>query len=336
MAYTHLVSQSPATGAIAMYQLISTLMSAGWLKKMDSDGTTYSSSGVQVTSGGTSTNGLGNNSAWVRLQAPAVNGGSVSNQKREIIIQRGTLDIVYRIKYSASAGFTGGSPGSVQVPSAADEVIMSGAGTDASPTYSTIFPGNATYHWHIACGGAAEFYSFYAFANPSATPTIQSMILLDVMATNSFPLTDPDPAVFYVSGNTNSAMTEIITANAVVSNVTNPAKARAWLGGTSNAGILTSGTNNQNVNLMSYTYWGNTSNAFGSNPFSGKDDLVGFGWGRNASGTTTPNGWKGYSTLFYQGSMIRTPLDTADTVGTKDRIYIAGAWGSWNNTSPVI
>ena len=92
MAYTFSVNNAPLTGATAMYTLISTLMSAGWLKKADSDGTTYSSTGVQVTSGNSGTNGLGNTNAWVRLQAPAVNQGTVVNQTREITIQRGTTD----------------------------------------------------------------------------------------------------------------------------------------------------------------------------------------------------------------------------------------------------
>jgi hypothetical protein len=74
MAYTFSVNNSPATGAVAMYTLISTLVTAGWTKVMDSDGTTYSASGVQVTSGNVGTNGLGNSSAWVRLKAPLVGG----------------------------------------------------------------------------------------------------------------------------------------------------------------------------------------------------------------------------------------------------------------------
>lgn len=116
MAYTFLVNQTPATGAVAMYQLISTLMTAGWLKKMDSDGTTYSATGVQITSGASGTNGLGNNNAWVRLQSPTTNGGTIVDQTREITIQRGSSDTGWRIKYSAHGKFVGGVPNAISTP----------------------------------------------------------------------------------------------------------------------------------------------------------------------------------------------------------------------------
>jgi len=80
MAYTFSVNNSIGTHntpAHAIWFIISTLMSAGWTKVMDSDGTTYSAAGTQVTGPNTGTNGLDNNRAWVRLQAPPVNGGAV-------------------------------------------------------------------------------------------------------------------------------------------------------------------------------------------------------------------------------------------------------------------
>lgn len=46
----------------------------------------------------------------------------------------------WRVKVSPRAGFTGGSPSATRVPSAADERVWWGGGTDASPTYQSIFP----------------------------------------------------------------------------------------------------------------------------------------------------------------------------------------------------
>ena len=45
-----------------------------------------------------------------------------------------------RLKVSPRAGFTGGSPSATRVPSATDERVVRGGGTDASPTYTALFP----------------------------------------------------------------------------------------------------------------------------------------------------------------------------------------------------
>ncbi len=337
MAYTFFVNTIPNTGSVAIYSLISTLMTAGWLKKSDSDGTTFSNTGVQVTSGAAGANGLGNTKAWVRLQAPAVNGGAVVNQTRELIIQRGTLDTDWRIKYSASAGFTGGIPSATVVPSATDEVWMMGAGTDALPTFLTWFSAtNKTYYWHVLCGGANEYYSFVAWQilvgnNISG---LKNGIALDIMVSGSFPAVDPDPAVMYASSAGGTAFNEI-TSNSTWpnTNVTNPAKARAWLGSTSAAtGSLS--TNNVNVGILTQPDAGGTLN-FGTNPYTGKEDMMPCLWGNLG---TSPKGTKGFSTIFQTGGIVHNHMETCDTVfsGSKDKIWVGKLWLPWNGTLPAI
>jgi len=331
MTYTFSVNNSPVTGGLAIYNIVSALMSAGWLKKMDSDGTTYSATGVQVTSGNVGTNGLNNTNAWVRLQAPAVNGGSVVNQTREITIQRGANSLSWRIKYSASALFTGGTPGISQTSSSADEVFMLGGGTDASPTFYSWLPADGGYRWHVVAGGAAEFYSFVAWSQTIGSITGTTVMCLDVMAAGSFPATDVDPAVMYCSTN-GITITEIILAGFVTTTQTNPAKARAWLGATSAAGAsLTS--NNVGVGITNYggIIGGST---FGHNPWSNKEDLLPCLWG--SAGTTLPRGVKGFSTLF----MFGTILHNNGTVGSfsiaKDKIFFGNLWFPWSGTGPLI
>ena len=136
------------TGAKAIWAWIATLKAAGWTQADSSDGTTRAAG--QVTGGGTSTNGLGNSNAWVRLQMPTQNG-----VVREITIQRGTTDLVWRLKYSFAAGFTGGSPSASVTPSATDERILHGSGTDASPTFATLMPTNATYRFAAYAGDSS-------------------------------------------------------------------------------------------------------------------------------------------------------------------------------------
>lgn len=50
-----------------------------------------------------------------------------------------------RWKVSLRAGFGGGSPSPTQVPSAVDEVVLLGGGTDAAPTYEALFPASASW-----------------------------------------------------------------------------------------------------------------------------------------------------------------------------------------------
>ncbi len=341
MAYTFSVNNAPANGAIAIYTLITTLITAGWIKKMDSDGTTYSSTGVQVTGSGTGTNGFGNTSAWIRLQSPATNGGSVLNQTRELIFQRGTTDLVWRIKYSASAGFTGGSPAGAVVPSSTDEVYMTGAGTDAAPTYTSWFGVNGTYRWHVGAGGADEFYSFYAISVANSQTVVSSSsntcMFLDIMAPGSYSPLDVDPAVIYFSSATGTAaLSEIITTVAVTVNIANPSKARAWFGATSAAAGAIVGHNNCNVSLVPYGSSVGGTGIVGTNPWSDGDDLLPALYVNK--NIIPPCGIKGFSTLLMFGSMQHVNMFVIDTVttGTRDKIFFQNVWLPWSGAVPLI
>ncbi len=340
MAYTFSVANTPLTGSAAMYLIKTTLVTAGWSVLADSDGTTYNATGGQVTGGGPGTNGLGNVRAWLRLRAP-----TVGSNTREITIQRSatgvaaTDDRAWRIKYSANAGFTGGSPAATVTPSAADEVFMLGGGTDSSPTFSPAswFAANNTYRWHIAAGGAAESYSFVAWALTSSTTTGLNSIALDVMLAGSYSSLDVDPAVMYCSDTSVQASLAAITASTAAggANVTAPALARAWLGSVSNAGASIT-TNNVNVSIIT---WGTNfggGNTVAANPFSTKDTLVPVFWARRPNpGFIHPCGGKGFSTLFQAGSVARTNVDSCDVGGTRTKFYYGGLWLPWDGSVPA-
>jgi hypothetical protein len=335
MAYTFSIANTPASGAVAMYLIKTTLVTAGWAVVADSDGSTYNATGGQVTTGAAGAGGLGNANAWIRLQAP-----TVGSNTREITIQRANSGVVatddraWRIKYSANAHFTGGSPGVSQTGSATDEVFILGGGTDASPTFTASwFAANGGYRWHIAAGGATELYSFYAIALTSATTTQQNAMFLDVMAAGSYSSSDVDPAVMYCSSAAASAIgiSEVISSAFPISaNVTNPALARAWLGATSAAGASIT-SNSVNVNMV--TYGSNFGNAtsLAVNPFSTKDTLVFTLWGRKwGSNPYPPAGIKGISTLFLTGSMSRTNLDTNLSL---TKIWYGKLWLPWDGVT---
>lgn len=165
MAKFHDSNSIPATGAVAIYTLISTLIAAGWTKVADSDGTTYSSSGVQVTSGAAGTNGLGNANAWVVVRDPA--------GRREFCFQRTTTNLLWRIKFSEAARFSVGSPSATRVPQGGvmaggsgvtDEIVLFGSGTDAAPTGATLFDADGTAHRvHCLAQSTADAGGVYYF-----------------------------------------------------------------------------------------------------------------------------------------------------------------------------
>jgi len=332
MAYTFSVNNIPLTGSVAVYQLVSTLVSAGWLKKMDSDGTTYSSTGVQVTSGASGTNGLGNSNAWVRLQSPPTNGGTIVNQTREITFQRGTTDLVWRVKYSASALFTGGTPGISQTPSSTDEVFMAGGGTDASPTFYALFNTNQTYHWNVACGGFADGYSFIGWSVAAGTLNgAATNIFLDVLASGTYPATDVDPAVMHCD-NSGTIFNTVFAAAFPSTNLTNPALARAWLGATSAAGASLV-TNSVNVGMVSFNQFGKSA-SISTNQWTKKNNFYPAMWGSNFS---SPKGIKGFSTLFKFAAVNRVGLTTygVASANAKDIISTGQIWVPWNGTDPA-
>lgn len=339
MAYKFFVNNTFNNGAQAMWKLVTSLVTAGWVVKADSDGTTYAAGGGQVTGGGTGAHGLDNASAWIRVQAPSV---GASGQTREFTFQRGTADARYwRIKYSASAGFIIGAAAIVVTPTAADEVVMFSLGTDAAPAFTNWFP-NTDFRWHVACGGGAESYSFYAFGMMVGTNSTANGMCLDVMASGSYSDLDIDPAVVYVSGSNGSGyefgsshVFSVADMNGL-GNVTNPSLARAWLGPTSQAGIATAGTNNQRVAMATYSTNGMGAYGLGRCPWNNVEDMLPVWWMRSPSALPLPAGLKGRSTLFTLGSVMKPNMVTIDYARVKDFVSIGGPNGIAPITSTYI
>ena len=71
MAYTFLTNQTPATAAVAIYNLKTTFKAAGWTVPRSSDGTTYNNSGDQISAGTSGAGGMDNARAWFVIQEPA-------------------------------------------------------------------------------------------------------------------------------------------------------------------------------------------------------------------------------------------------------------------------
>lgn len=308
MAFTQFINgTSPATGAVALWSVIQMWIAAGATKLMDSDGTTYSSSGTQVTGGGSGTNGLGNTSAWVRIQFP---------DGRELTIQRGSGNTAWRIKYSKAAGFTGGSPSATQTPTATDQAIRYGGGTDASPTYGSWLATDNTYQLYGGCDPVSGWWFATRITIGGAT---SAGAWMDVLGTPA--VGDLDPSTIGIA-NTSAPFTAAgLADNSATLTGTG---VYSWLnfGGGSASYVATPAL--VISDWISVVWPGNA----GVNPNTNKDQLRLIEYGRKpGAGTTGP---KGISSFVAWLSATRSAGETFTITTTRDRIVFGVVSFPWN------
>lgn len=175
------------------------LKAAGWTTVKSSDGTTYNAGGEQITHNGTGAGGFGNTNAYRVQQDP---GG-----RRQLCWQGGTNALNTgshaRIKVSELAGFSGGSPGAARVPSATDEQVLLGAGTDATPTYGTLWTpsiSGARLHAVAESTSIGNVYGFNFFCtNIAAATQSNGVFFCEPMAPGSYRAGDVSPCVWFCS-----------------------------------------------------------------------------------------------------------------------------------------
>lgn len=184
------VNSVVAAGA-AMFNLKTVLKLAGWTTTKSSDGTTYDATGDQITTGTSGAGGMLNNHAWYVVRDPG--------SRRQVCVQNNTSGSV-RVKMSELAGFVGGSPSATRVPSATDEQVLYGAGTDASPTYTLLFGGSARLHCWAESNPIGNVYGFGLFETTVAAATQASgQFFCEAMAPGSYRPADASPCVWYIN-----------------------------------------------------------------------------------------------------------------------------------------
>jgi len=177
---------TPATSCVGMYTARTRIISGGgWTSVKDSDATTYSSSGVQLSTGASGAGGLGNDRAWFVIQH--------SSGVQWCFQVVSVASITWRVKVSPSAGFTT-SPSATQTPSASDELVIWGAGTDASPTGAQLFPTDGTYR--LECEAESTYGGWSVHAFPTGGGATRTVIRHDPLATGTYPSGDTAPWVF--------------------------------------------------------------------------------------------------------------------------------------------
>jgi len=191
MADGSIVNQVRTTTGLFWYDLLLMLTAAGWVVKASGDGLAAYSSTTTVFSGGgaSGANGFANSGAWVRLQDP----GGV----REFVLQHNNSTGI-RLKISPAAKFTGGSGSATRVPSATDEQVPEGSGTDASPTYVTFLASvtGGTIKSHGFASGASPYGWWMGAKTIGSTTTMQ--IVWDPVNGNA---ADTDKLVYTFRGN---------------------------------------------------------------------------------------------------------------------------------------
>jgi len=161
-----------------------------WRVRTSSTGSVYAQQGDVIASSAS----LGALS-WFVLQGKGRSDAGVV-VRRELCFQLDGAGLC-RIKYSPRGGFVGGSPSTTRVPSATDEQLVWGGGTDASPTFAVLLPVSGV--WMIARFSEAED-AFFLLCYPVGGGLPTAALLLETVPTlyslgGAF--VDSDPAVVY-------------------------------------------------------------------------------------------------------------------------------------------
>jgi hypothetical protein len=328
MTFYYNPNQTPTTGSMAMFSFKEQLKVAGWIVKGSGDATSFSTTADIIVSGATGATGLSNTSAWFRVQCPSMGGVT-----RELCVQRSTTSAQWRIKYSYSAGFTGGAPSATRTPSATDEQYIIGGGTDAAPTFGILFGADASYKYHVAAADSNDGYMFYSVAYAHNAGVLTHILYMDQMQADSVNALDNDGYVFFANNSISTTNTANVHGTSVATNVYAP---QCWL----KKGL--SGETWGVVPIMAYYYvdTGNTTTyspkAIGINSFDGKDVGLPAIYAKPSNTPGANAGFKGIGRLHKLASSNRSNGTPFDLVTVRDKMQVEIFIFPWNGSVPLV
>lgn len=134
MTWQSTVNIGPTDADEGIFELKALMKANSWNLLGSGDGdSNFSNSGSDVITGfGSGPNGIANTNAWWRIQSPDL--------QREYLFYRNTGLGDWELRYSESAGFTGGAPGPNTPPTATDEEVA----------FSGFSTANGTVFFHMA------------------------------------------------------------------------------------------------------------------------------------------------------------------------------------------
>lgn len=323
MSLSYNVNTTPATGSVAMYNLKTLLKDQGWTVPRSSDGSTYSSSADLITTGAAGAGGMANSSAWFIIKQP------VSAGTRAFCIQRGTTNLVWRVKYGFGGSFTGGAPDATTTPTSTDEQIVTGAGSDAVPTFGALFTTDGTYRHHMMADSDCTRFWSICYATGGGNPA--GVHFLDALSAGTYPAEDVDPVVmhFYAQADDISSATPVVCSTGAL----NTGRIYGFIAkGLAGEGFVA-------IPPMAY-FTGNGSVYaaplyLGQNPHNSKEDLLPMIYGRSTT-ATSPTGYKGVSSLFKWIGHLRTTADALTVSTASDRIVFGNMVANWNGSVPLV
>lgn len=297
--------------------------------------------------------GWGNANSWARVQDP---GGG-----REFIFQHNNTVSSHgaRIKYSASAKFTGASNGAVSAtnpPTATDERYLWGTNSGVSTTWmpDNVFVGDTVFQG--AAMAAAPYGFWFACQTPGTQLRWMGMLLDPVVSVAE----DPDPCVIHITG-TALTVNDSFSINSISAPMGRPiGTSGTWTqacGGSNpgNYAYMDIGkTAFLDVQPLMYTCHGPSSTGvmalvggsfsyqtlpgaatafIGVNQFNSQPDALPVAWARAAltGNTTACAGLKGWSTMMRWTTVIRGSF--VDTLDNKTWVCVGPFWLPWDGVT---
>jgi hypothetical protein len=270
-----------------------------------------------------------------------------------IVVQRGTTSHVWKIKYSKAGQYDRGLATNQNAPSVpastipSDDVTVAGGGTDASPTFSTIFlntlDGVARHNVVANDGLSGETapFGFWAVSFPAGGGNPAHGFLFDPMINGTTAPQDADPFVFFVDTNAGSEATFVANQANSYGDVAGGV-CTAWF----RYGMQNAGQEFNSVGALSYAYRNSIAYSqivpgaaatypLGVNSHNSNDDLFPVAYARSAvlGGLA---GYKGVSSLVSWVTTERTTGDTFTLSTVRDRIYMRSVVLQWDGSVPAV
>lgn len=280
---------SNATSVVYEFYKFMNSLSGIWYISASSDGTAVAGGfdplgGAAIKSASSGSLGMSNNLSWFVLTQGSSTSG---NAAKSFCFQRGNGDNLFRIKYSASAGFISGGSAQ-QVPSAPDEKVILGSGTDASPGFAQLFrvSSGAQINCHFVCDTTSR--GWVMFGNEFNSGSVSFFHTFDPVSTTN--TGDADASVIVLDNSTSSATASVDFFNG------NKGKLWCWY----NKGLSSERFDNlqafdpssANVQILGSSY------SLPTSPYTLKDGMMPVIYGRRANSTPAfPSGIKGQSSL---------------------------------------
>jgi hypothetical protein len=319
---TVFVKSVPADFATFMYLFKEGLKAAGCIHWSSGSGTggTFTTTSGNVNDVLTSSEKFARTYAWWQGYWP---------DGRQISIQKGNDNNVWRVVYSLAATFAGGSPSATVARTATDQQYVIG---DAS-NYWYLFNYNQPSIRLKAMIQDVAPYGFWLWGHPVGGGVGCVQLFKDPLVAGSYAPTDPDPYIWggqNISSGTygNNAYLAHGGLSYYIANLLNGGSF-GYLNGIWTlipALVFRDATTTDMINAGKF---------LPTNPYTGKDEMLPVMYARY-TGYATVQGFKGQSTLFRWLGTQRTYGEALTKDSTRDRIVLGHVSAPWDGSIPEV